>query len=121
VLDLNSIRREFAAVLGKDPLRHSMDKALAHCIERAYQAGMRDGGASIEAVWMPPELVPEPNTTALIAVLTDDDADFWVIKEGIHMHTGSQWVSERDGRPVTEANYRWLPELALTRSLEVTA
>lgn len=43
MLDLNDLRAAFAAHLSADPLRFSMDKALAHVCQLAYQRGLEDG------------------------------------------------------------------------------
>lgn len=45
MLDLNLLRSEFAEHLSADPLRFSMDKALAHVCEMAYRKGLEDGKA----------------------------------------------------------------------------
>ena len=46
MLDLNSIRAEFAQRLAADSTRFSMDAALAYVVERAYQQGILDGQAT---------------------------------------------------------------------------
>ncbi len=48
MIDLNTIRAEFARRLSADSTRFSMDAALAHVVEMAYRQGIQDG-MSIEA------------------------------------------------------------------------
>lgn len=43
MIELNELRAAFAAHLSADPLRFSMDKALAHVCQLAYQRGLEDG------------------------------------------------------------------------------
>lgn len=46
MLDLNTIREEFAKHLSADPTgRWRMDSALAHVVEVAYQQGVKDGAS----------------------------------------------------------------------------
>lgn len=49
MLSLNELRAAFAAHLSADHLRFSMDKALAHVCQLAYQRGLEDGAAGIGA------------------------------------------------------------------------
>lgn len=48
MLDLNQIRREFAAFMAADPTRWRMDAALAHVCEMAYRKGLEDGAKPVE-------------------------------------------------------------------------
>ena len=43
MLDLNTIRADFAQRLAADSTRFSMDAALAFVVEKAYQQGIKDG------------------------------------------------------------------------------
>ena len=44
MLDLNDVRAQFAAYLDSNAnKRHSLDAALMHVVEQAYQRGMKDG------------------------------------------------------------------------------
>ncbi len=44
MLDLNRVRADFATYLvGHAGKRHSLDAALMHVVERAYQQGLADG------------------------------------------------------------------------------
>lgn len=55
MLDLNQIRADFAAHLGTHAnRRHSLDAALMHVVERAYQKGLND------ALSLPPVLADTP-------------------------------------------------------------
>lgn len=55
MLDLNQIRADFAAHLGTHAgNRHSLDAALMHVVERAYQKGLSD------ALSLPPVLADTP-------------------------------------------------------------
>lgn len=55
MLDLNTIRADFAAYLvAHAATRHSLDAALMHVVERAYQQGIADGRQ--DPVPMPPML-----------------------------------------------------------------
>jgi hypothetical protein len=50
VLDLNQVRANFAEFLASNAnRRHSLDAALMHVVERAYQQGIDDAGVKIEA------------------------------------------------------------------------
>lgn len=43
MLDLNQVRAEFAEYLASNAnKRHSLDAAIMHVVERAYQRGMED-------------------------------------------------------------------------------
>ena len=42
MIDLNNVRKEFAAFLSADPGRFRMDAALAHVVTMAYQQGIKD-------------------------------------------------------------------------------
>lgn len=49
-LQLDDIRREFAAHLARQPdERFSMDKALAHVVTKAYEVGLIDGAVEADA------------------------------------------------------------------------
>lgn len=51
MLDLNQVRADFAAFLAVNAAtRHSLDAALMHVVERAYQQGIEDAGRVPEAV-----------------------------------------------------------------------
>lgn len=51
MLDLNRVRAEFADFLADHAgTRHSLDAALMHVVERAYQQGMADAALVPEAV-----------------------------------------------------------------------
>lgn len=55
MLDLNQIRADFSAHLGAHAnRRHSLDAALMHVVERAYQKGLSD------ALSLPPVLADAP-------------------------------------------------------------
>ena len=45
MIDLNNVRKEFAAFLSADPGRFRMDAALAHVVTMAYQQGIKDAQA----------------------------------------------------------------------------
>jgi hypothetical protein len=52
MIDLNDIRAQFAAFLASNAnRRHSLDAALMHVVEQAYQRGMEDGKEEKEAEW----------------------------------------------------------------------
>ena len=42
MIDLNNVRKEFAAFISSDPGRFRMDAALAHVVTMAYQQGIKD-------------------------------------------------------------------------------
>ena len=62
MLDLNQVRADFAAFLVDHAgHRHSLDAALMHVVERAYQQGIADAGLIPDAVSAPiPDLDPAP-------------------------------------------------------------
>lgn len=45
MIDLNNVRKEFAAFLSADPGRFRRDAALAHVVTMAYQQGIKDAQA----------------------------------------------------------------------------
>jgi len=54
MLDLNRVRADFAAYLvGHAGKRHSLDAALMHVVERAYQQGLADAMVVPAAVSAP--------------------------------------------------------------------
>lgn len=54
MLDINRVRADFAAYLvGHAGKRHSLDAALMHVVERAYQQGMADAMVVPAAVSAP--------------------------------------------------------------------
>jgi hypothetical protein len=58
MLDLNQIRADFAAFLACNAnRRHSLDAALMHVVEQAYQQGLEDARRVPEALAMPLDLV----------------------------------------------------------------
>lgn len=49
MIDINQIRADFARYLAEHAAtRHSLDAALMHVVERAYQQGIRDGADDME-------------------------------------------------------------------------
>lgn len=54
MLDLNQVRADFADFLADHAgTRHSLDAALMHVVERAYQQGMADAALVPEVVSAP--------------------------------------------------------------------
>jgi hypothetical protein len=54
MLDLNQVRADFADFLADHAgTRHSLDAALMHVVERAYQQGMADAWRAPEPGWRP--------------------------------------------------------------------
>lgn len=54
MLDLNQVRADFAAYLvDRAGIRHSLDAALMHVVERAYQQGLADAYRIPDAVSAP--------------------------------------------------------------------